>query len=167
MPEVWRRTLGCKEEHPTEEGRTSDLQYLSCWSQLQALWLHPDHTEKMRWRDERTKEILNQLKETDGVPDVYEDILHGKQYLDACQSGKVKDGDSVLMFLIDGAQLYPNSQIVGSTYGFYSIMHPRNGIRRSTSFPGVSFLDLRSPTTSTPSYFRVYTTSAPFKLKDS
>lgn len=40
--------------------------------QLQALWLHPDHAEKMRWRDERTKDILNQLKETNGVPDVYE-----------------------------------------------------------------------------------------------
>ncbi|KAG2340482.1 hypothetical protein BDR05DRAFT_977324 [Suillus weaverae] len=78
--------------------------------QLQALWLHPDHAKKMCWCDKRTKDILNQLKETDGVPDVYEDILNRKQYLDACQSGKIKDGNLVLMFLIDGAQLYESKQ---------------------------------------------------------
>jgi len=78
--------------------------------QLQALWLHPDHAEKMRWREERTKDILNELKTTGGVPHAYEDILHGKQYLDACQSGQIKDGDSVLMLSIDGAQLYESKQ---------------------------------------------------------
>ncbi|KAG2343765.1 hypothetical protein BDR05DRAFT_975794 [Suillus weaverae] len=65
--------------------------------QLQALWRHPDNAEKI---------ILDELKMTGGIPDVYEDILHGKQYLDACQSGKIKDRDAVLMLLIDGTQLY-------------------------------------------------------------
>ncbi|KAG1807871.1 uncharacterized protein BJ212DRAFT_1206955, partial [Suillus subaureus] len=78
--------------------------------QLQALWRHPDHAEKMRWREERTQSILDELKMTGGIPDVYEDVLHGKQYLDACQSGKIKDRDAVLVLSIDGAQLYESKR---------------------------------------------------------
>ncbi|KAG1882125.1 hypothetical protein F4604DRAFT_1879554 [Suillus subluteus] len=78
--------------------------------QLQALWWHPDHTEKMHWREEHRKKILKELKLTGGVPEVYEDMLHGKQYLDACQSSKIKEGDSVLMLSIDGVQLYESKQ---------------------------------------------------------
>ncbi|KAG2337297.1 hypothetical protein BDR05DRAFT_978559 [Suillus weaverae] len=69
--------------------------------QLQALWHHPDH---------HTQKILEELRITGGIPEVYEDILHGKQYLEAYQSGKIKEGDSVLMLSIDGAQLYKLKQ---------------------------------------------------------
>jgi hypothetical protein len=78
--------------------------------QLQALWRHPDHAEKMRWQEERTKKILEELEITGGVPEVYKDVLHGKQYLDACLSGQIKEGDSILMLSIDGAQLYESKQ---------------------------------------------------------
>ncbi|KAG1846997.1 hypothetical protein DFJ58DRAFT_717251 [Suillus subalutaceus] len=78
--------------------------------QLQALWRHPDQAQKMRWREDQTKKIFEELKMTGGVPSVYEDILHGKEYLDACRSGKIKDGDSVLMLSIDGAQLFESKQ---------------------------------------------------------
>ncbi|KAG1831923.1 hypothetical protein DFJ58DRAFT_736501 [Suillus subalutaceus] len=64
----------------------------------------------MRWRQEYTNKIINELKTTDGIPEVYEDVLHGKQYLDVCQSGKIKDSDAVLMFSIDRAQLYESKQ---------------------------------------------------------
>jgi hypothetical protein len=73
--------------------------------QLQALWRHPDQAKKMQWHQEYTNKIIDELKITDGIPEVYEDVLHGKQYLDVCQSGKIKDGDAVLMFLINSAQL--------------------------------------------------------------
>ncbi|KAG2062544.1 hypothetical protein BDR04DRAFT_1040224, partial [Suillus decipiens] len=79
--------------------------------QLQALWQHPDHAKKMRWHEQHTQEILEALGMTDGIPDVYEDVLHGKQYLDACQLGKIKEGDPILMFSIDGAQLYESKQL--------------------------------------------------------
>ncbi|KAG0698107.1 hypothetical protein DFH29DRAFT_878235 [Suillus ampliporus] len=78
---------------------------------LQALWRHPDQAERMRWREQRTQEILEVLGMTDGIPDIYEDVLHGKQYLDACQSGKIKEGDPVLMFSINGAQLCESKQL--------------------------------------------------------
>ncbi|KAG1758012.1 hypothetical protein EDB19DRAFT_1622958, partial [Suillus lakei] len=50
--------------------------------QLQALWHHPDQAEKMRWHQEYTNKTIDELKTTDGIPEVYEDILHRKQYLD-------------------------------------------------------------------------------------
>ncbi|KIK34824.1 hypothetical protein CY34DRAFT_26760 [Suillus luteus UH-Slu-Lm8-n1] len=46
----------------------------------------------------------------EGIPDVYKDILHGKQYLDAYQSGKIKEGDPILMLSINSAQLYESKQ---------------------------------------------------------
>ncbi|KAG2345642.1 hypothetical protein BDR05DRAFT_974967 [Suillus weaverae] len=46
----------------------------------------------MAWREERTQKILKELKISGGIPD---------QYLEAYQSGQIKDGDSVLMLLID------------------------------------------------------------------
>ncbi|KAG2751377.1 hypothetical protein P692DRAFT_201838975 [Suillus brevipes Sb2] len=64
----------------------------------------------MAWREERTQKILEELEISGGIPDVYEDVLHGKQYLEACQSGQIKDRDSVLMLSIDGAQLYESKQ---------------------------------------------------------
>lgn len=48
---------------------------------------------------------------TDGIPDIYKDILYEKQYLDAYQLGKIKEGNSILMFSIDGAQLYESKQL--------------------------------------------------------
>ncbi|KAG1730373.1 uncharacterized protein EDB91DRAFT_1004472, partial [Suillus paluster] len=64
----------------------------------------------MCWREECTDQILEELGITGGVPEVYEDVLHGKQYLDACLSGQIKEGDAVLMLSIDGAQLYESKQ---------------------------------------------------------
>ncbi|KAG2073940.1 hypothetical protein BDR04DRAFT_1127042 [Suillus decipiens] len=79
--------------------------------QLQALWCHLDHTEKMHWHEQCTWEIFEDLGMMEGISSVYEDVLHGKEYLDACQSGKIKEGDPVLMFSIDGAQLYESKQL--------------------------------------------------------
>ncbi|KAG0695748.1 hypothetical protein DFH29DRAFT_984874 [Suillus ampliporus] len=64
--------------------------------QLQALWHYPDQAQKMCWCEDQTKKIFEELKGTGGVASIYEDILHGKKYLDACQSGKIKDSDSVI-----------------------------------------------------------------------
>ncbi|KAG2059895.1 hypothetical protein BDR06DRAFT_873084, partial [Suillus hirtellus] len=55
-------------------------------------------------------DIFEVLGMTDGIPNIYEDVLHGKQYIDACQLGKIKEGDPVLMFSIDGVQLYESKQ---------------------------------------------------------
>ncbi|KAG1846649.1 hypothetical protein F4604DRAFT_1884141 [Suillus subluteus] len=74
--------------------------------QLQGLWYHPNQAEKMCWCEQCTKEILEKIGMTDGNPSINEDVLHGKEYLNVCQSGKIKERDLLLIFSIDGAQLY-------------------------------------------------------------
>jgi hypothetical protein len=63
----------------------------------------------MHYRREKTAEILSSMDE-DGNLDilVYEDSLHGRDYLDAVTCRDIKYTDVVVIGLIDGAQLYRN-----------------------------------------------------------
>jgi hypothetical protein len=77
--------------------------------QLQALFGTPESAKNMHYRREKTAEILASMDE-DGnlnIP-VYEDYLHGRDYLDAVVRGDIKDTDVVVIGSIDGAQLYRN-----------------------------------------------------------
>ncbi|KAG2741596.1 hypothetical protein P692DRAFT_201842245 [Suillus brevipes Sb2] len=114
--------------------------------QLQALWHHPDQACKMHWREDQTKKIFEELKMTGGVPRIYEDIVHGKEYLDACQSGTIKDGDSVLMLLIDGAQLYESKQSDCWIYIWVIFDHaPEERYKKKYVLPGGIIPGLKKP----------------------
>jgi hypothetical protein len=76
--------------------------------QLQALWRNPDTAISMRYRDIRTQQILEELERSDGELHTYSDFLHGSDYLEAVAEGRIKSGDVVLMFSMDGAQLCRN-----------------------------------------------------------
>jgi hypothetical protein len=78
--------------------------------QLQALWRTPEGAAKMRYRQELTKKIRAHLHQSNGSMDVYEDFFYGRDYLDAVEQGRIRDEDVVLLFSIDGAQLYRNKQ---------------------------------------------------------
>ena len=78
--------------------------------QLQALWRNPETAEKMKHRSCRTKEIFEALEATGGVIEEYEDIYHGESYLEAVAWGDITPDDMVLMFAMDGAQLYQDKQ---------------------------------------------------------
>jgi hypothetical protein len=78
--------------------------------QLQALWQNPDTAKKMKHRARRTKEIFDELEATGGIIEEYEDIYHGESYLEAVARGDISDDDMVLMFAMDGAQLYQDKQ---------------------------------------------------------
>jgi len=65
--------------------------------QIQARWKHPDTAKKMLYRQMWTR---------DGGTGDYDDILSGTAYLDAVENGNIKGYNTVLMFSIDGAQLY-------------------------------------------------------------
>ncbi len=41
-----------------------------------------------------------------GCLDEYLDVLHGTDLIDAFEDGHIEEDDIVVMFLIDGAQLY-------------------------------------------------------------
>jgi hypothetical protein len=74
--------------------------------QLQALYRSEDGAQSMHYRDVCTKKILNELNLTNGNILSYKDFFHGGDYLEAIREGRIKEGDPVLMFSIDGAQLY-------------------------------------------------------------
>ena len=73
--------------------------------QLQALWRTPQGAENIRYRERRTKEILDEIDRNGNISE-YDDIICGTEYLDAVRNGQVRDNDMVLMLSIDGAQLY-------------------------------------------------------------
>ncbi len=74
--------------------------------QLQILRSHPETAKQMRYRVERTNEILKALKNGGGVIEDYDDVFHGTEYLRAVADGIIGHNDICLLFSIDGAQLY-------------------------------------------------------------
>ncbi|PPQ82247.1 hypothetical protein CVT26_008926 [Gymnopilus dilepis] len=77
--------------------------------QLQALWRTIEGARSMKYRDRRTKEIIEEIKKTGEIL-VYDDICHGMDYLLAYLRGDINTDDMVLLFAIDGAQLYVDKQ---------------------------------------------------------
>jgi hypothetical protein len=66
--------------------------------QIQARWKDPGMAEKMLYR-QRRPDPGTVIKE-------YDDILSGEAYLEAVDDGTIGGYDTLLMFSIDGAQLY-------------------------------------------------------------
>ncbi|KAH7916883.1 hypothetical protein BV22DRAFT_1027281, partial [Leucogyrophana mollusca] len=78
--------------------------------QLQAMYRDPEKARDMHYRRERTQEIFNELDDNEGIKQAYNDFLDGSDYLEAVADGRIKDEDIVVMFSIDGAQLYRNKE---------------------------------------------------------
>ena len=76
--------------------------------QYQARWKDPRMAEKMFYRRDKTRELLE--KRTKGEDYVYDDILCGSDYLDAVEDGAINDHDGVVMLSTDGAQLFQNKK---------------------------------------------------------
>lgn len=73
---------------------------------LQALWRSPESAKRLSYRQQKTREIIEELQKNSGSLSEYEDFLHGSDYLENVRNGNIKDDDMVLMFSMDGAQLY-------------------------------------------------------------
>ena len=78
--------------------------------QLQALRRHPDTAWKMRYHAERTEALFDELRQNDGLVKSYNDVFSGEAYLNAVQQGKIGPNNMLLMFLIDGAQLFESKE---------------------------------------------------------
>ena len=76
--------------------------------QLQARWRSPEAAQKMRYRQHKTEELLQARAR--GEDYIYDDVFCGSDYLDAVEDGRIKADDTVVMFSIDGAQLYRNKK---------------------------------------------------------
>lgn len=78
--------------------------------QIQALHRSPESAEQMRWRWKHTRETLAYAAKHNGDIGVVDDFCCGADYLDAVLREDIQENDTVLMFSIDGAQLYQHKQ---------------------------------------------------------
>jgi hypothetical protein len=76
--------------------------------QLQALWRSPKGAHDIRYRSQCTEELIEMLTENGGTIPTYDDFIHGSDYIDAVNRGDITTDDMVVVFSIDGAQLYKN-----------------------------------------------------------
>ena len=75
--------------------------------QIQAQWQTPEGANRMHYQNHKTMAIYVKLNRNPGKPiDVYKDIYDGYQYLEAVKSGRIKENDTLVLFSLDGAQLY-------------------------------------------------------------
>lgn len=74
--------------------------------QIQSIWRTPEGVHDIGYRERRTEEIMAELGINNDELSVYDDVYCGEAYLNAYQAGKIKPGDPLLMYSIDGAQLY-------------------------------------------------------------
>ncbi|KAF8667171.1 hypothetical protein AX14_006395 [Amanita brunnescens Koide BX004] len=101
--------------------------------QLQALWRSPRGAHELRYRNRKTEEILDQLKQTGGKIPIYEDIFHGTEYINALRSGQILDDDTLVMVSIDGAQLY-HDKASDCWFGIWIILDLSPEIRYKKQF---------------------------------
>jgi hypothetical protein len=75
--------------------------------QIQAQWQTPEGANQMRYWNRKTEANHAKFNQNPGKSiDVYEDIYDGYQYLEAVRSGLIKEDDTLVLFSLDGAQLY-------------------------------------------------------------
>ena len=78
--------------------------------QLQARRRDPKTAEKMLYRWRKTQELRREYSKSGGTPTDYDDVLSGESYLGAVDNGTIGEYDTVLMFSLNGVQLYRHKQ---------------------------------------------------------
>ncbi|KAL1950134.1 hypothetical protein VTO73DRAFT_5257 [Trametes versicolor] len=101
--DVWKLTQGRKVPRCT-------FQTYPLGPQLQAMWASPENARLMEHRAQETQRITDTAEaDPNALPD-YDDIYYGQVYIDTVQeedrAKAIHTDDMVLMFSIDGAQLY-------------------------------------------------------------
>jgi hypothetical protein len=76
--------------------------------QLQACWGSPEMARKMFYWWDKTQEELTRDCDSDDY--VYDNVFCGSEFLKTFEKGKINDYDTVLMFSINGAQLFRNKK---------------------------------------------------------
>ena len=69
------------------------------------LYHSPESASQVHYLREERSRVLAHL-ELDDCMDEYSDLLHGTDFIAAFRDGRIEEDDIVLMFSIDGAQLY-------------------------------------------------------------
>ncbi|KAF7979644.1 hypothetical protein HWV62_41611 [Athelia sp. TMB] len=101
----------CHEAHRSPDGAVrQEFHTIPIGPQLQALWRTEEGARNMRHRRDRTAQIRAEMTANNGRIPVYNDVYCGSDYLNAVRRGDIADDDMVLLFSIDGAQLYESKQ---------------------------------------------------------
>jgi hypothetical protein len=75
--------------------------------QLQALYQEPRSATAAHYLHDERSHLLSVIDlEEDACPDKYSDVLQGSDLIEAFRDGRITENDIVLMFSVDGAQLY-------------------------------------------------------------
>ncbi|KIL55000.1 hypothetical protein M378DRAFT_18329 [Amanita muscaria Koide BX008] len=105
-PRYLEHTSTCKKKKPRKQFTTIPLA-----SQVQAQWLSCEGAECMCYLTQKTAEILRNTDiDNNIVINSYKDICHGSDYLEAVLEGRMQEDDTVVMFSLDGAQLYRDKE---------------------------------------------------------
>lgn len=80
------------------------LHYVALGPQIQARWRNPETAWNMSYRRNKTQEECARNRDVDDY--LYNNIFCGSDYLEAVDRGDINDNDTIVMFSIDGAQLY-------------------------------------------------------------
>jgi hypothetical protein len=93
-----------KEKVPRQEFHTIPI-----GPQLQALYQDPESACHVHYLCSERSRVLSQIEQT-GYLGEYSDVLHGTDLIEAFRDTHVGEDDLVLMFSMDGAQLYAQKQ---------------------------------------------------------
>jgi len=83
--------------------------------QLQVLYREPESALHAHYLHIEQSRVLTEIDQN-GFLTEYSDILHGTDLINAFQEGCIREGDIVLLFSIDGAQLYAKKASACWTY---------------------------------------------------
>lgn len=74
------------------------------------MWRHPDTAQTMRYCAEHTEDLFDDLQQNNGFINKYDDVFSGQSYLEAVQKSRIGPDNILLMFSIDGAQLFESNE---------------------------------------------------------
>lgn len=89
----------------TEKIPRKEFHTIPMGPQLQALYRDPDSARCAHYLREERSKVVAEIDRR-GFLEAYSDILHGSDLIEAFQDGRIGEDDIILMFSIDGAQLY-------------------------------------------------------------
>ena len=100
----------------------------------------------MHYRVKWTQELFDELQCNDGFVDNYDDVFSGQAYLDAIQKHRIGPDDTLIMFSIDGAQLFENKKSDCWIY-IWIILHlaPNYQYKKKFVLPGTIIPGLKKP----------------------
>ncbi|KAF8578619.1 hypothetical protein K439DRAFT_1648728 [Ramaria rubella] len=114
--------------------------------QIQALWQSPESSQNLNYCWRGMQELLDIINSGNYERRTFTDLLDGDEYLEAMQRGHIKNNDTVVMFSIDGAQLYQDKQSDCWIYKWIMIdLDPDMRYKKNYVIPGGFVPGLNNP----------------------